>query len=223
MGAMYAAVIFLGVNNASTVQPVVAVERTVFYRERAAGMYAPLPYAIAQGAVELPYIFAQTVVYSLITYAMVQFEWTAAKFFWYFLFMYLTFCYFTFYGMMMVGLTPNLNLASVVSTFFYSIWNLFSGFIVPRPKMPPWWQWFSYICPIAWTLEGLIASQFGNLTNSFTAADGTEYASVKSFLDDYFDFKESMLGVCVAVLLGFSLVFWLMFALSIKFFNFQRR
>ena len=48
MGSMYAAVLFLGVQNASTVQPVVAVERVVFYRERAAGMYSALPYAFAQ-------------------------------------------------------------------------------------------------------------------------------------------------------------------------------
>ena len=48
MGSMYAAVLFLGVQNASSVQPVVAVERTVFYRERAAGMYSALPYAFAQ-------------------------------------------------------------------------------------------------------------------------------------------------------------------------------
>jgi len=48
MGSMYGAVLFIGVNNASTVQPVVAVERTIFYRERAAGMYSAIPYAIAQ-------------------------------------------------------------------------------------------------------------------------------------------------------------------------------
>jgi hypothetical protein len=48
MGALYAAVLFLGVNNASSVQPVVAVERSVFYRERAAGMYSAMPYAFAQ-------------------------------------------------------------------------------------------------------------------------------------------------------------------------------
>jgi ABC-2 type transporter len=45
---MYTAVMFVGINNCSTVQPVVAIERTVYYRERAAGMYAALPYAIAQ-------------------------------------------------------------------------------------------------------------------------------------------------------------------------------
>lgn len=48
IGAMYAAVLFVGINNCSTVQPIVAIERTVFYRERAAGMYSALPYALAQ-------------------------------------------------------------------------------------------------------------------------------------------------------------------------------
>ena len=48
MGSMYAAVLFIGIKNSNSVQPVVAVERTVFYRERAAGMYSALPYAFAQ-------------------------------------------------------------------------------------------------------------------------------------------------------------------------------
>lgn len=48
MGSMYSSVLFLGVSNSSTVQPVVAIERTVFYRERAAGMYSALPYAFGQ-------------------------------------------------------------------------------------------------------------------------------------------------------------------------------
>jgi hypothetical protein len=48
LGATYAAVFFLGAANCITVQPVVAIERTVFYREKAAGMYSPLSYALAQ-------------------------------------------------------------------------------------------------------------------------------------------------------------------------------
>lgn len=48
MGSLFAAVLFIGVNNASSVQPVVDVERTVFYREKAAGMYSAMPYALAQ-------------------------------------------------------------------------------------------------------------------------------------------------------------------------------
>ncbi|KAK8645856.1 hypothetical protein V6N13_119664 [Hibiscus sabdariffa] len=66
MGSMYAAVLFLGIQNSASVQPVVAVERTVFYRERAAGMYSAMPYAIAQVLIEIPYIFVQAFVYGII-------------------------------------------------------------------------------------------------------------------------------------------------------------
>lgn len=48
MGSMYAAVVYIGMQNSGSVQPVVVVERTVFYRERAAGMYSAFPYAFGQ-------------------------------------------------------------------------------------------------------------------------------------------------------------------------------
>ncbi|KAE7997399.1 hypothetical protein FH972_002039 [Carpinus fangiana] len=133
MGSMYASVLFIGIKNANSVQPVVAVERTVFYRERAAGMYSALPYAFAQVVIELPYVFVQAVSYGVVVYAMIGFEWTAAKFFWYIFFMYFSLLYFTFYGMMAVGMTPNHHIASVIASAFYAMWNLFSGFIIPRP------------------------------------------------------------------------------------------
>lgn len=48
LGSMYVAVLFIGVTNGGAVQPVVSVERFVSYRERAAGMYSALPFALAQ-------------------------------------------------------------------------------------------------------------------------------------------------------------------------------
>ncbi|KAF0936150.1 hypothetical protein E2562_038962 [Oryza meyeriana var. granulata] len=55
LGASYAAIFFIGATNCMTVQPVVSIERAVFYRERAAGMYSPLSYAFAQ--LQLLHIF----------------------------------------------------------------------------------------------------------------------------------------------------------------------
>lgn len=87
---------------------------------------------VIQVVIEIPYIFVQTIVYGIIVYAMIGFEWTIVKFFWYLFFMYFTFLYFTFYGMMTVAVTPNHNFAAIISSAFYAIWNLFSGFIVPK-------------------------------------------------------------------------------------------
>ncbi|CAK9174667.1 unnamed protein product [Ilex paraguariensis] len=218
MGSMYAAVIFLGVQNATSVRPVVAVERTVFYRERAAGMYSALPYAFGQVVIELPYIFAQAAVYGVIVYAMIGFEWTVAKFFWYLFFMYFTLLYYTFYGMMTVAVTPNHNIAAIIASSFFAIWNLFSGFLIPRPRMPVWWRWYSWACPVAWTLYGLIASQFGDIKETLD----TDVA-VEDFLRSYFGFKHDFVGVAAAAVAGFAVLFTFIFAFSIKAFNFQRR
>ncbi|EEF36755.1 ABC transporter G family member 31 [Ricinus communis] len=221
MGALYSACMFLGVNNASSVQPIVSIERTVFYREKAAGMYSPLAYAAAQGLVEVPYIILQTILYGLITYFMIGFEKTAGKFFLYLLFMFLTFTYFTFYGMMAVGLTPSQHMAAVISSAFYSLWNLLSGFLIPMSKIPGWWIWFYYICPIAWTLRGVISSQLGDVED-IIVGPGFK-GTVKEYLKVNFGFESNMIGVSVAVLFAFCFLFFSVFAFSAKVLNFQRR
>ncbi|WVZ73261.1 hypothetical protein U9M48_021589 [Paspalum notatum var. saurae] len=222
MGSMYAAVLFIGVMNSTSVQPVVAVERTVFYRERAAGMYSAFPYAFGQVAIELPYALVQDILYGVIVYSMIGFEWTAAKFFWYLFFSYFTLLYFTFYGMMAVGLTPNYNIASIVSSAFYGIWNLFSGFIIPRPRMPVWWRWYSWACPVAWTLYGLVVSQFGDDMTDMDVDNGRT-TTVKVFIKDYFDFKRTWLGLVAAVVVAFTVLFAALFAFAIMKLNFQKR
>ncbi|CAK8574691.1 unnamed protein product [Lathyrus sativus] len=218
-GSMYTAVLFLGVQNSSAVQPVVAVERSVFYRERAAGMYSALPYAFAQVIIELPYVFIQAISYGVIVYAMIGFDWSLEKFFWYIFFMYFTLCYFTFYGMMAVAITPNHHVASIVASAFYAIWNLFSGFVVPRPMIPVWWRWYYWACPVAWTIYGLIASQFGDIKIMMESENET----VEEFIRGYFGIKHDMIGVCAGVVVGTGVLFACIFAVSIKLFNFQRR
>ncbi|KAG5227869.1 pleiotropic drug resistance protein [Salix suchowensis] len=218
MGSMYTAVLFLGFQNGAAVQPVVAVERTVFYRERAAGMYSALPYAFAQALIEIPYVFVQAAVYGVIVYAMVGFEWTAAKFFWYLFFMYFTLLYFTFYGMMTVAFTPNHHVAAIVSNAFYLLWNLFSGFVVPRPRIPIWWRWYCWACPVSWSLYGLVVSQYGDIQRGLT-----ETQTVKQFVKDYFGFDHDFIGVVAAAVLGWTVLFAFIFAFSIRAFNFQRR
>ncbi|KAK8467132.1 hypothetical protein PHAVU_008G261600 [Phaseolus vulgaris] len=226
MGALYSACMFLGVNNASSVQPIVSIERTVFYREKAAGMYSPLAYAAAQGMIEVPYIFVQTIVFGIITYFMINFERTPGKFFLYLVFMFLTFTYFTFYGMMAVGLTPSQHLAAVISSAFYSLWNLLSGFLIPKSSIPGWWIWFYYICPIAWTLRGIITSQLGDVETNIVGP-GFE-GSVKEYLSVTLGYETevngfSAVGLSVIVLLGFIILFFGSFAVSVKVLNFQKR
>nr|VDD07515.1 unnamed protein product [Brassica rapa] len=223
LGAIYAAVIFVGVNNCSTVQPMVAVERSVFYREKAAGMYSAIPYAISQVTCELPYVLVQTIYYSLIVYALVGFEWKASKFLWFLFINYFSFLYWTYYGMMTVSLTPNQQVASIFASAFYGIFNLFSGFFIPRPKIPKWWIWYYWICPVAWTVYGLITSQYGDVDTPIALPGGPPGLTVKQYLKDQYGFESSFMGPVAAVLVAFPVFFAFIFAFCIKTLNFQTR
>ncbi|VAI89895.1 unnamed protein product [Triticum turgidum subsp. durum] len=222
IGAMYTAVMFVGINNCATVQPIVSIERTVFYRERAAGMYSALPYAIAQVVMEIPYVFVQTSYYTLIVYAMMSFQWTAAKFFWFFFVSYFSFLYFTYYGMMTVSISPNHEVAGIFAAAFYSLFNLFSGFFIPRPKIPKWWIWYYWICPLAWTVYGLIVTQYGDMEDTITVP-GQPNQTISYYITHHFGYHRSFMAVVAPVLVLFAVFFAFMYALCLKKLNFQTR
>ncbi|KAL8125646.1 hypothetical protein AgCh_013056 [Apium graveolens] len=222
LGAMYAAVLFLGATNASSVQAVVAIERTVFYRERAAGMYSAFPYAFAQVAIETIYVGIQTGIYTLILYSMIGFEWTATKFFLFYYFMFMCFLYFTLYGMMVVALTPGVQIAAIVMSFFVSFWNLFSGFLIPGPQIPIWWRWYYWASPVAWTIYGLVVSQVGD-KDSALEVPGATNVTVKAYIKENLGYDNNFLPVVIIAHIGWVLLFLFVFAYGIKFLNYQRR
>ncbi|CAI0407524.1 unnamed protein product [Linum tenue] len=201
LGAMYAAVFFLGATNASSVQPVVSVERTVFYRERAAGMYSALPYAFAQ--------------VTKLTNHDFNIKFATANF-------YMAFVYFTLYGMMIVALTPGHQIAAICMSFFLSFWNLFAGFLIPRTQIPIWWRWYYWASPVAWTLYGMVTSQVGDKDN-LVEIPGSESLTVKQVLEEGLGYKHSFLPAVAVAHLGFVCLFFFVFAFGIKYLNFQRR
>ncbi|KAF3781020.1 ABC transporter G family member 42 [Nymphaea thermarum] len=222
IGAMYAAVLFVGINNCSSVQPIVDVERTVFYRERAAGMYSAAPYALAQVIAEIPYVFFQTTYYTVIVYAMVSFEWTAAKFFWFFFISFISFLYFTYYGMMTVSITPNNEVAAIFAAAFYALFNLFSGFFIPKTRIPKWWIWYYWICPMAYTVYGLIVSQYGDLEDEIIIPGG-DRQMIKLYVQDHFGYSRDFMGPVAGILTAFAIFFACVYGYCIRALNFQQR
>ncbi|GAA0156193.1 ATP-binding cassette [Lithospermum erythrorhizon] len=222
LGAMYAAILFLGGTNTSSVQSVVSVERTVFYREKAAGMYSSFPYAFSQVAIETIYVAIQTFIYSLLLYSMIGFQWESAKFFWFFYYVFMCFVYFTLYGMMLVALTPNYQIAAITMSFFLNFWNLFSGFLISRTAIPLWWRWYYWCSPVAWTIYGLVTSQIGNLTEP-VQIPGLGDIPLKTYIKEYLGYEYDFLPVVALAHVGWAILFCFVFAYAIKFLNYQKR
>ena len=86
---------------------------------------------------EVPYLFIETVIFVVIIYPMIGYYGSAYKVSWYF---YVTFCsllYYNYLGMLLVSFTPNYMVATILSSGFYTTFNLFAGFLIPEPVRLP--------------------------------------------------------------------------------------
>uniref|UniRef100_M1DL27 ABC transporter family, pleiotropic drug resistance protein n=1 Tax=Solanum tuberosum TaxID=4113 RepID=M1DL27_SOLTU len=182
-----------------------------------------LPYAMAQVISEIPYIIIQTTYYTLIVYTMVGFELTATKFFWFYFVTFFSFLYFTYYGMMIVAITPNHHVASIFAAAFFSLFNLFSGVFIPRPRIPKWWIWYYWICPVAWTVNGCIVSQYGDVEDTIKVPGMSIDPKIKDYIIDHFGYNPNFMGLVATVLVSFAVFYAFVYSYSIKTLNFQRR
>ncbi|XP_062030547.1 pleiotropic drug resistance protein 3-like isoform X1 [Rosa rugosa] len=211
----------MGIGNCSSVLPFVTSERNVVYRERFAGMYSSWAYSFSQVIIELPYVFFQAVLFSTITYPSIGFHWSLYKVFWYVYAMFCTLLYFTYFGILVASATPTFQVASVLASFCYTMFNLFSGFLIPQPNIPKWWVWGYWICPLSWSLKGILISQYGDLNKEIVLRG--EEKTISSFLETIYGYNYDDLGIVGTVLLAYPLVFSFAFALATEKLNFQRR
>ncbi|KAF8736814.1 hypothetical protein HU200_014297 [Digitaria exilis] len=143
--SMYASVIFMGVQNSSSVQPVVSVERTVFYRERASHMYSPCHMPWDRLQLNFRYILVQALIYGVLV------------------------------------------------------------ILIPRTK-------FQYggggllDLPHAWTLNGLVTSQFWRCNWNFRNGGGR----ISEFVEGYFGYHHDLLWLVALVVVAFPALFALL-------------
>ncbi|KAF6172206.1 hypothetical protein GIB67_024828 [Kingdonia uniflora] len=221
LGSIFILTQFTGINNCTSVLPFVARERTVLYRERFAGMYSSWAYSFAQVTIEIPYIFLQTILCVGITYPAIGYYLSIYKVFWYFYVIFCTLLYFNYLGMMLIAWTSTVQVATVWASFCYTMLNLFSGFLIPQPQIPKWWVWAYWVCPNAWSLKGILTSQYGDVNKEIMIFG--ERKAISSFLEDYFGYDHDKLYVAAIVLLGFPFAFASLFAIGIAKLNFQKR
>ncbi|CAL9225463.1 unnamed protein product [Arabidopsis halleri] len=220
-GSMFTVVLFSGINNCSTVLFCVATERNVFYRERFSRMYNSWAYSLAQVLVEIPYSFFQSIVYVIIVYPMVGYHLSVFKVFWSFYSIFCSLLIFNYFGMLLVVVTPNVHVAFTLRSSFYSIVNLFAGYVMPKPNIPRWWIWMYYLSPTSWVLNGLLTSQYGDMEKEIFAFG--EKKKVSDFLEDYFGYRYDSLALVAVVLIAFPVLLASLFAFFIGKLNFQKK
>nr|XP_017241653.1 PREDICTED: pleiotropic drug resistance protein 3-like isoform X2 [Daucus carota subsp. sativus] len=97
--------------------------------------------------------------------------------------------------------------AVILQSTFNTVFNLFSGFVIPQPQIPKWWLWLYYLTPLSWTLNIMLSSQYGDVEKEI----------------NHFGFHHDRLPMVGVVMMLYPIIFAIIFAYCIGKLNFQRR
>ncbi|KAL4433696.1 hypothetical protein ABPG75_000137 [Micractinium tetrahymenae] len=221
-GAMYAASVFSSVLYCFMVQDSLVLRRSVYYREHTAGTYSVLPFWAAELLAEVPFVVANSMIYSIIVYFSVGFIADASKFFFFWLMVMLSMFALLSFGMSAVHITPGVEISNALSAFIFGLMQVIGGFMKPKPAIPKGWIWLYYMNPASYSLYGLTASQLGDV-DSPTQVPGGGSVPVSEFVESYFGFKHSWIGYTALLLCVFIVVFRGIALLGLSKLNFQSR
>ncbi|ETM48127.1 hypothetical protein L914_07293, partial [Phytophthora nicotianae] len=191
IGLIYNSMDFIGVVNLMTVLEVTCAERAVFYRERMSNYYGPLPYSLSLFFAEIPYLVLVNILFVTIEYWLVGWSDNAGDFIFFMFVFYLYTAACTYIGQWMAVLMPNEKVANVAVGALSCLFNLFSGYLLPRTAMRRGYKWFTYLMPSSYSLAALVGVQFGDNDDiiAVTSGDETTDMTVAQYIEDTYDFR----------------------------------
>ncbi|ETP00035.1 hypothetical protein F441_22542, partial [Phytophthora nicotianae CJ01A1] len=191
IGLIYNSMDFIGVINLMTVLEVTCAERAVFYRERMSNYYGPLPYSLSLWFAEVPYLIIVIVLFVTIEYWLVGWSDNGGDFIFFMFVFYLYTSACTYVGQWMSALMPNEKVANVAVGALSCLFNLFSGYLLPRPAMKAGYKWFTYLMPSSYSLSALVGVQFGEVQDIISVTEGgvTTDMTVAQYIEDTYDFR----------------------------------
>ncbi|KAJ5654867.1 ABC multidrug transporter [Penicillium lividum] len=136
--------------------------RPVLIKHKSFAFFHPAAFCIGQIAADIPLILIQVTVFGIVVYFMVGLTSTAAAFFTYWIMLFATtMCITAMFRAIGAGF-KNFDGASKVSGFMISALVMYTGYMISKPSMHPWFVWIYWIDPLAYSFEALLATEFHN-------------------------------------------------------------
>ncbi|KAL4812196.1 ABC-2 type transporter-domain-containing protein [Aspergillus spinulosporus] len=138
--------------------------RPVLLKHKAFAFFHPSAFCIAQIAADIPVIIFQISIFAIVLYFMVGLTMSASAFFTYWIVLFAgTMCMTAMFRA--IGAAFNtFDAASKVSGFLISALVMYTGYMIPKPNMHPWFVWIFWIDPLAYAFESLMGKEFHGKT-----------------------------------------------------------
>lgn len=111
-----------------------------FKKERANGLYGPLPFVIANSLISVPWLFLIAIMFSIITYWLGHFNPTAGGFWMWVVWLFLDLLAAEGLVVLVSSIFPIFVVSLAVTAFANGLWMCVNGFLVPMGTLNPFWK-----------------------------------------------------------------------------------
>ncbi|OJJ42524.1 hypothetical protein ASPZODRAFT_20299 [Penicilliopsis zonata CBS 506.65] len=134
--------------------------RPVLVKHKGFAMFHPAAFCFAQIAADIPVLLFQISIFAIVIYFMVGLTMTAGAFFTYWVMIFATTMCMTALFRAIGALFSTFDGASKVSGFLIAAVIMYTGYMITKPHMHPWFVWMYWIDPLAYAFEAVLANEF---------------------------------------------------------------
>lgn len=138
--------------------------RPILMKQRAYSFYHPAAEALQGILSDLPSRLVTIVVFALIVYFLARLNQHAGQFFFYLLMLFMTSMCINGFFQMIAAFQKDAQGANAIAGIAVLVLVIYTGFMVPLVNMHPWFKWLSYINPLRYSFETLMANEFHHRT-----------------------------------------------------------
>ncbi|KAL4803434.1 P-loop containing nucleoside triphosphate hydrolase protein [Aspergillus unguis] len=143
--------------------PAFLEDRATFTKERANGLYGALPFMISNFIIGLPFLFLISILFSIVSYWLSNFQPTASSFFTWVMWLFLDLVAAESLVVLVTSIFPNFVIALALVAFANGLWMSVGGFLVSPEILNPFWKYvFHYIDYQAYVFQGMMVNEFKN-------------------------------------------------------------
>ncbi|KAJ4982755.1 multidrug resistance protein cdr1 [Stagonosporopsis vannaccii] len=135
-------------------------QRLIIEKHHAYSMYHPYIDALANMASQFPIKIFNIMVFTVIVYFMAGLKREAGAFFIFVVFTFSTTITMTAWFRVVAAFARTTDTALAMAGLSMLPLAMYGGYVIPRPSMHPWFKWISYINPIYYTIEAMMAVEF---------------------------------------------------------------
>ena len=178
-GALFFAVVFMSFGGILGPFFGFATERKIFLFQQQDGLYSTAVFYSGKILAEAPMFVITSLIWSVIFYWMCNFRPGAGHFFIYYAIIVIVVNIAYAYGMMIVNLIPNPQIALQVFPLLFMPLMIFSGFYLNKENTPKYFIWVQYISFIKWAFQGIVLNEFTDVPfhckgSEFRDVNGTQ-------------------------------------------------